>query len=137
MICEYLINRARAFIYATAPSPLIAAGVRVALRVSAQGQDRRNKLSAVVDFAGRELQAKTGIAPSGSQIQPIILGGDARAVAIADAMKLRGFDIRAIRPPTVPEGTARLRLTLTLHSDESDVAALIAALAEEQSRLAA
>ncbi len=137
VICEYLINRARAFIYATAPSPLIAAGVRVALRLSAQGQDRRNKLSALVDFAGRELQAKTGIAPSGSQIQPIILGGDARAVAIADAMKLRGFDIRAIRPPTVPEGTARLRLTLTLHSDESDVAALIAALAEEQSRLAA
>ena len=137
VICDYLINRARAFIYATAPSPLMAAGVRAALRISADGQHRRSKLSALVDFAGRELLAKTGIVASGSQIQPVILGADTRAVAIAGAMQQRGFDIRAIRPPTVPEGTARLRLTLTLHSDENDVAALIAAIAAEQSRLAA
>ena len=137
VICDYLINRARAFIYATAPSPLMAAGVRVALRISGEGHERRDTLSALVDFAGRELQAKTGIVPSGSQIQPIILGADGRAVAIAEAMRQRGFDIRAIRPPTVPEGTARLRLTLTLHSNETDVVALISAIAEEQSRLAA
>ena len=115
----------------------MAAGVRAALRLSNDGDERRSKLAALVGFAGRELEAKTGIVASGSQIQPVILGADTRAVAIADAMQSRGFDIRAIRPPTVPEGSARLRLTLTLHSNEQDVAALIAAIAQEQARLAA
>ena len=54
-----------------------------------------------------------GLAVSGSQIQPVVLGGDRRAVRLAEALQARGYDIRAIRPPTVPEGTARLRLALT------------------------
>ena len=62
-------------------------------------------------------ETQLGLPPSGSQIQPIIVGQDRRAVALAAALQARGYDIRAIRPPTVPEGTARLRIALTLHVD--------------------
>ncbi len=132
---DFLINRARAFIYATAPSPLIAASVRAALQICAREPQRREMLHSRIAFAGKRLETRTGVTPSGSQIQPIIVGADSRAVALAAALKASGFDIRAIRPPTVPEGTARLRMTLTLNTDEAAITALIDALAEEQARL--
>lgn len=128
---DFLINRARAFIYATAPSPLMAAAVRCALKIIASEPERRAKLHARIATTGSLLKAKLGIVPSGSQIQPIIVGSDTRAVALATALRNRGFDIRAIRPPTVPDGTARLRMTLTLNTSEVQVAGLIDALAEE------
>ena len=137
VIRDFLVNRARSFIYATAPSPLMAAAVRAALEISARQSERRETLHKRVALAGELLHEKLGIVASGSQIQPVIVGSDARAVAFANAMRARGFDVRAIRPPTVPEGTARLRITLTLNTDDATVAALIDALAEEQSRLAA
>ncbi len=137
VIRDFLVNRARSFIYATAPSPLMAAAVRAALEISARQSERRETLHKRVALAGELLHEKLGIVASGSQIQPVIVGSDARAVAFANAMRARGFDVRAIRPPTVPEGTARLRITLTLNTDDATVAALIDVLAEEQSRLAA
>lgn len=136
-IREFLINRSRAFIYATAPSPLVAASVRAALRIQATEPERRERLHALISRSSGKLAALSDVTPSGSQIQPIIVGSDVRAVTLAAALKARGFDIRAIRPPTVPEGTARLRLTLTLHTSEDMVAALVNAIAEEQARLAA
>jgi 8-amino-7-oxononanoate synthase len=77
---------------------------------------------------------KLGLPPSGSQIVPVILGADTRAVALANALQARGHDIRAIRPPTVPEGTARLRLALTLHVTPDDLDTLFADLAAEMAR---
>lgn len=127
---EFLVNRARAFIYATAPSPLIAAAVRAALRISASEPQRREALHARINMASDLLRAKLGLEPSGSQIQPIIVRSDTRAVELARAMKALGYDIRAIRPPTVPEGTARLRLSLTLNASMEDIADLIEALAQ-------
>ncbi len=132
---DYLVNRCRPFIYATAPSPLVAAIVRAALLICRFDAARRARLDKLVAYAGRELEARCGIAPSGSQIQPVILGADDRAVRLAAAMQARGFDIRAVRPPTVAEGTARLRLSLTLNVDEACVDAMTAALAEELARV--
>lgn len=134
---SFLINRAKSFIYATAPSPLVAATVRAALRISAEDDERRQRLRERIATAHRLLSEDTGFAPSGTQIQPIIVGPDARAVALAAAMQSRGYDIRAIRPPTVPEGTSRLRLTLTLNTSESDLRNVIAALVEARAELAA
>lgn len=127
---DFLVNRGRNFIFSTAPSPLIAACVRGALRLIACADDRRAELTARVDLAGKELRARCGIAPSGSQIQPIIVGADGRALALAERMRQRGYDIRAIRPPTVPEGAARLRLSLTLHASETQTARMISDLSE-------
>ena len=64
----------------------------------------------------------------------MILGDDRRAVALAAALQARGHDIRAIRPPTVPEGTARLRIALTLHVTREDLDALFADLQTEMAR---
>ncbi len=131
MLKDFLVNRCRPFIYATAPSPLDAALVRAALLVCRFDANRRAKLHALIAAAGRQLEAACGITPSGSQIQPIIVGSDGRATQLAAAMQAHGFDIRAVRPPTVPEGTARVRLSLTLNVDEACVDAMIAALSSE------
>lgn len=128
---DYLINRCRPFIYATAPSPLDAALVRAALLLCRFDVARRERLHALIAAAGRQLEASCGITASGSQIQPVIVGSDARAMQLAAAMQAGGFDIRAVRPPTVPEGTARLRLSLTLNVDEACVETMIAALSSE------
>jgi 8-amino-7-oxononanoate synthase len=135
-IRDFLVNRARAFIYATAPSPLVAAAVRAALDICRTEPQRREKLHRLIAFAANELQSKTRYKPSGSQIQPIVIGADASAVALAAAMKVRGYDIRAIRPPTVPEGTARLRVTITLNTDETVLSRLIADFAAAEAETA-
>lgn len=135
VLCDFLVNRSRPFIYATAPSPLIAAIVRAALLICRFDSPRREKLAALVAFAGAQLSQQCGIEPSGTHIQPVIVGADERATRLAAAMQERGYDIRAVRPPTVPEGTARLRISLTLNVDEVQVGAMVAALAEELKRL--
>ncbi len=136
-IRDFLINRARSFIYATAPSPLIAATVRAAIALVATDSNRRERLQHLIESGGRDLMARTGIKATASPIQPIIVGSDTRAVALAAALKAQGYDIRAIRPPTVPEGTARLRLTITLNTDAATLSHVICAIADAKDALAA
>ena len=131
---DFMVNRGRAFIYSTAPSPLMAAVVRASLKIIAGAEQERAQLAALVRHAETGLK-KMGLNVSGSQIQPILIGEDHRAVALASALQARGHDIRAIRPPTVPEGTARLRLALTLHVTASDLDGLFADMAAEMARL--
>ncbi|NUJ79764.1 8-amino-7-oxononanoate synthase [Methylocystis sp. FS] len=132
---DFMVNRCRSFIFATAPSPVMAACVRAALKIIEAADDRRAELMSRIDFAGADLRRLCAIAPSGSQIQPIIVGADVRATTLASRMQAHGYDIRAIRPPTVPNGSARLRIALTLHASEDDVARMIAHLGEELARL--
>jgi 8-amino-7-oxononanoate synthase len=131
---DFLVNRARPFIYATGPSPLMAAGVRAALRLSAAGPERRDMLQERIAIFGHELQRLCGIAPSGTQIQPVIVKSDTRAVSIAARLQEQGFDVRAVRPPTVPEGTARLRVSLTLNASAKDTTSLATSIARELER---
>ena len=135
LVCDFLINRARPFIYATAPSPLIAAVTRVALEISRTRPERRERLASLVAYSNRELQARCGLTSSRSHILPIIVGADGKAVALAGALQQCGFDVRAIRPPTVAEGTARLRIALSANLSESVIAELFDALAENMRRL--
>jgi 8-amino-7-oxononanoate synthase len=128
---DFMVNRARAFIYSTAPSPLMAAAVRAALTLCAGADAERARLQALVAQVGALMRQMLGAQPSGSQVQPIIIGGDREAVRLATALQTKGYDIRAIRPPTVPEGTARLRLALTLHADHAIIEELFADLAAE------
>ncbi len=134
---EFLLNRCRNFIFATAPSPLVAACVRASLKIVESAEDRREALRARVALAGRELQRLCNVAPSGSQLQPVIVGADALAMSLAARMRARGYDIRAIRPPTVPEGTARLRLSITLHASEAQIECMIGDLAQELAKAGA
>ena len=129
VVCEYLINRARGFIYSTAPSPLMAASVRKALKILADEPERRAKFEQLWTFANAQLTAALGFEGSGSQILPVMIGDNSRAMRIAARMRAEGFDIRAIRPPTVPEGTARLRIAITLNVDRSAIVRMFDALA--------
>ena len=126
---DLLINRGRAFIFSTAPSPLIAAAVRAALRMLVDEPERRARLRALIALAERAL-APHGAAATGSQIVPIILGDEARTMRAAEHLQAAGFDVRGIRPPTVPVGTSRLRVSLTLNVGPDDVTALADALGE-------
>jgi len=123
VVRDFLVNRARPFIFATAPSPLIAAVTRTALRISREPA-RRERLAHLVAFAAHELKARCGIEATPSHILPIIVGADAKAVAVASTLQAHGFDVRAIRPPTVPEGTARLRIALTANLSEVAISEL-------------
>ena len=98
---------------------------------------RRERLQKLVAFAAEQLRPHCGVAPSGSQIQPVIVGANERATRLASAMQARGFDIRAIRPPTVPEGTARLRVSVTLNVTEEHVATMATGLGRGASEASA
>ncbi|MGY3033974.1 7-keto-8-aminopelargonate synthetase-like enzyme [Bradyrhizobium sp. USDA 4354] len=128
---DFMINRCRPFIFTTAPSPLIAVAVREALLILQQEPERQKCLAKLVAFTDREM-ALCGLSrASDSQIIPYIVGDNAHTMRLASAMQARGFDIRGIRPPTVPAGTARLRISLTLNVGEGDVQSMLHALAEE------
>jgi len=129
VLCDYLVNRARGFIYSTAPSPLMAAAVRQSLRMLVDEPQRRADFDALYSFANSELTEKLGVQGSGSQILPVLIGDNGRAVRIAARMRAEGFDIRAIRPPTVPEGTARLRIAITLNVDQPTISCMFTRLA--------
>jgi 8-amino-7-oxononanoate synthase len=128
---DFMINRCRPFIFATAPPPLMAVAVQEALSILQQEPDRQQRLANLVAFTHRELAVRGGRSPSDSQIVPYIVGDNARAMSLASALHARGFDIRGIRPPTVPAGTARLRISLTLNVSEDNVRAMLDALFEE------
>jgi 8-amino-7-oxononanoate synthase len=124
VLIDMLVNKARGFIFSTAPSPLAAAAVRASLGLLRAQPERRERLARLIDHARAKLPA------SGSQIVPVIIGDDARTMEIAAALQHRGFDVRGIRPPTVPTGTSRLRISLTLNVDAAAVDALGRAIAE-------
>lgn len=126
---DFLVNRARPFIFSTAPSPLMAAAVGAALRIVADEPERRARLAALIAHAERVL-APLGVAPTGSQLLPLIIGDDGATMARATAVQAKGFDVRGIRPPTVAPGTARLRISLTLNASAADIDALAGALEE-------
>ncbi|MBX9615435.1 MAG: 8-amino-7-oxononanoate synthase [Caulobacteraceae bacterium] len=126
-VIDFLVNRGRGFIFSTAPSPLMAAACRAALGLM-QDDGLRTRMDALIAGTGRLFADRLGVAPTGSQIIPVILGEDVRTMRVAAALQQQGFDVRGIRPPTVPAGTARLRISLTLNVDLTEVEALVAAL---------
>jgi 8-amino-7-oxononanoate synthase len=121
---EYLIQRARPFIFSTAPPPAIAAALEASLEVIVNEPERRECLRARARYL-RERLGLTGDSP----IIPIIIGENERAVAVARELQAAGFDVRAIRPPTVPVGTARLRVTVNQGLSEEVLDRFVAALA--------
>jgi 8-amino-7-oxononanoate synthase len=129
VLADFLVNRCRAFIFSTAPSPLMAVAALEALKILKEEPQRRDALAYLVAYASRELQSRCGLTPSGSQILPVIIGDDLTTMQIAARLRERGFDVRGVRPPTVPAGTARLRISLSLNVDERAIAGLFDELA--------
>jgi 8-amino-7-oxononanoate synthase len=130
-LIEFLIQRARTFVFSTAPPPALAAATRAALALVAgdDGAARRAHLLALIArFRAGCAQQGIALSPSGTAIQPLQLGAESRALAASSALFARGYWVAAIRPPTVPVGTARLRITLTAAHTEAEVDGLVEAL---------
>jgi 8-amino-7-oxononanoate synthase len=110
---DYLIQRARPFVFSTAPPPPLADALDASLTVIATEPERRDRLSSRVHMTRNRLsRAGLAVSAQGSQIIPIAIGDNGLSVAAALALQADGFDVRAIRPPSVPPGTARLRVAL-------------------------
>lgn len=128
-LIEHLAETARPYVYTTALPPAQAAASLAAVKLARREHWRREKLQALAErLRKRARAAGFELLPSDTPIQPLLVGGDAEALAMARALEEQGFWVAAIRPPTVPEGGARLRITLSaLHAGE-DVDALVEAL---------
>jgi 8-amino-7-oxononanoate synthase len=128
---DFLINHARTFIFSTAMPPYFAAQIRAALQLAFAADDKRDHLRTISDALRAELRS-CGIdcGASGSQIIPVHLGGNEAALHVADHLQQAGFAVRAIRPPTVPVGTSRIRVSLTASISRDDIRRLAAAIEE-------
>ena len=128
-LIEYLIQTARTWIYTTAMPPAIAAASLASLKIVEQETWRREKLAALIQqFRQGAQQLGLQLMPSDTAIQPIIMGSAARALQISTALRHQGILVSAIRPPTVPQNTARLRITLSALHTTQDVIRLLACL---------
>lgn len=129
-LVETLIQKARTYIYTTATPPGIAAAARAALRIMQRDSWRREQLNAHIGrFRQAASQLGLQLMNSHTAIQPLVMGSAAAALAASAELLERGFLITAIRPPTVPQGTARLRVTLSAAHSEADLDHLLDALA--------
>jgi 8-amino-7-oxononanoate synthase len=134
-VIEWLLQRTRSYIFATAPPPMLACALSASLELIKKEDTRRERLSRNID------QLRRGLAPhlhatgwrlgdSATAIQPLVIGGNAQALHIMEGLRARRIWLPAIRPPTVPEGTARLRISLSATHTDSDVQRLVASLRE-------
>ncbi len=126
---DFLINRARTFIFSTGLPPYFASQVAAGITLAQEAESERARLIELSACLRGTLR-RNGfyIAGIDSQIVPVILGSNDAAVHFAENLRSRGFGVRAIRPPTVPQGSARLRLSLTAKQTENDLACLVAAM---------
>jgi 8-amino-7-oxononanoate synthase len=130
-VIDYLVNHARAFIFSTAPLPLLARALGTALDlVEAEPERRRRALALAGGLRTRLERAGVDCLRSAGPIVPVVLGSNRAALAAAAALRERGFDVRAVRPPSVAPGTARLRISVHADRAERDVDRLGEALIE-------
>jgi 8-amino-7-oxononanoate synthase len=128
-LVAWLWNRARSFVFSTGLSPAVAAAALQGLRLAQSEPDRRRRVLVTAALL-RDGMVRLGVPPAGfGHVLPWILGDAGKALRMAAALRDRGLDVRAIRPPSVPNGTARIRLTVTAAHGSSDIERAIADLA--------
>jgi 8-amino-7-oxononanoate synthase len=128
-VVETVLQRARTYIYTTASPALLAAAVEASLQLIRKEEWRRERLRKLIGLLKQSLP-ESGLKPSDTPIQPLILGTNDKALDASATLRERGILVPAIRPPTVPEGSARLRISLSAAHGEQDVSRLAAALRE-------
>jgi 8-amino-7-oxononanoate synthase len=131
VVINYLINQSRSYIYTTATPPALSVALLASLKLIREGDARRARLQSLI------VQLKQGLVglpwalmESDTAIQPLLVGENQAALDLSLALRERGLWVAAIRPPTVPEGTARLRITLSAAHTSAEVAQLVEALHE-------
>ena len=129
-LIETLLQKARTYIYTTALPPAVAAATRAALKVLQQEPWRRERvLGHVARFRREAASLGLRLPATETPIQPVILGSEDAAMAASDSLRRRGLWVPAIRPPTVPQGSSRLRITFSAAHGDDDIERLLEGLA--------
>ena len=131
LLREHLVNTARGFIFSTALPPPVLGAALEGIRLARTEPWRRERALALAD----RLRDALGQPRQPSAIVPVHVGADTAAMRLAQALQGQGFDVRAVRPPTVPEGSARLRITTGAHLTDAEVGSLATALVEQLKRV--
>jgi 8-amino-7-oxononanoate synthase len=128
-LVEWLLQRARTYIFSTAASPIVACALLASFELIRQGDERRAHLRRLAGCLRDGLSgSRWKLMPSPTAIQPVIIGDNHETLNVAQALLERGLWVPAIRPPTVPKGTARMRVSLTAAHSEAQVRQLVDAL---------
>ncbi len=131
VVIDTLVNHARSYVYTTATPPALSSALLQSVQLIEQGDALRERLHRLIErlrVGLRDLPWQ--LMPSDTAIQPLLIGDNKQALRLSDGLRERGIWVAAIRPPTVPQGTARLRITLSAAYSEGDVERLIGALHE-------
>jgi len=127
-LIKYLINKAKSYIYTTAHPPFLAKGVITSLEIIREGEGLRKNLSTLIKIFRNEIKEKIFLGKSMTPIQPIFINDTEKTIGIAKSLYKLGFYVPSIRPPTVPENTSRLRVSLSVVHKEKDVIELANAI---------
>jgi 8-amino-7-oxononanoate synthase len=131
VVIDTLINHARSYVYTTASPPALASALLESLQQIANGDELRGQLRRLIAQLRSGLRGLPwSVMPSATAIQPLLVGGNHAAMKLSAALRERGIWVAAIRPPTVPQGTARLRITLSAAHRAADVSRLLESLHE-------
>lgn len=133
VVIDYLIQKAKSYVYSTPAPPALSATLSASLKLIAQGDDLRAHLNHLIAYLKANLNLKKWqLLPSDTAIQPLIIGGNEASLAVSEHLQTQGILVPAIRPPTVPVGTARLRISLSAAHTLDDVKRLIAVMHEAE-----
>lgn len=136
VVIDYLIQKAKSYVYSTPAPPALSATLSASVQLIEQGDDLRANLYHLIAYLKQNLKLKKWrLLESDTAIQPLIIGGNKEALAVSEYLQAQGILVPAIRPPTVPTGTARLRISLSAAHSLDDVKQLIAAIHQAESVL--
>lgn len=136
VVIEYLIQTAKSYVYSTPAPPALSATLQASVKLIEAGDHLRTHLFDLIDYFKTNLILKKWhLLPSNTSIQPLIVGGNLEALALSEYLQTQGILVPAIRPPTVPQNTARLRISLSAAHSLQDVDRLVAAIMQAEKNL--
>jgi 8-amino-7-oxononanoate synthase len=129
VVIDYLIQTAKSYVYSTPAPPALSATLSASVSLIEQGDDLRAQLHQLITYFKENLDCKKWtLMPSETSVQPLVVGGNLEALALSEYLQAQGILVPAIRPPTVPVGTARLRISLSAAHSLDDIKQLISAI---------
>jgi 8-amino-7-oxononanoate synthase len=138
VVIDYLIQKAKSYVYSTPAPPALSATLSVSVKLIEQGDDLRANLNRSIAYLKNNLKLNQWrLMDSDTSIQPLVVGGNKEALALSEYLQTCGILVPAIRPPTVPVGTARLRISLSASHTLDDMQKLVDAIHRAESELGA
>ncbi|MDP3212357.1 8-amino-7-oxononanoate synthase [Methylotenera sp.] len=138
VVIDYLIQKAKSYVYSTPAPPALSATLSASVQLIEQGDDLRANLNRSIAYLKNNLKLNQWqLMDSDTPIQPLVVGGNKEALALSEYLQTCGILVPAIRPPTVPVGTARLRISLSAAHTQDDMKKLVEAIHQAESELAA